>query len=173
MSAQTTITLLRLIHIVAGVFWAGTVFVIAGFLIPSIKETGLEGARFMEHLMMRRKLGAFMGLSAGLAILAGFGLYGYSSAGTHGMWQGSRAGITYGIGGVCAVIAAVVGGAIIQPTAKRLSTIVQHINAADGPPSAEQLAQMQTLQRRIGVLARVVATLLLITVPAMAVARYL
>jgi uncharacterized membrane protein len=46
--------ILRLIHILAGIFWVGTAFLLAGFLAPTLRATGSEGGRFMRHLMQQR-----------------------------------------------------------------------------------------------------------------------
>jgi uncharacterized membrane protein len=51
--------LLRLIHILAGVFWVGAIFLIAGFLLPTARAMGREGGRFMQHLMLQRRLPVF------------------------------------------------------------------------------------------------------------------
>jgi hypothetical protein len=63
MNDQTVTLLLRLIHILAGIFWVGVAFLMAGFLIPTVRETGQAGGRFMEHLMLRRRLPVFLGIA--------------------------------------------------------------------------------------------------------------
>ena len=63
--------LLRLIHILAGVFWAGSVFFLAGFLIPTVRETGPEGGRVMSHLVGRRRLPVFIGIAILLTVVSG------------------------------------------------------------------------------------------------------
>ncbi len=61
MDERTVTRLLRLIHILAGIFWVGAILLIAGFLLPTSRATGREGARFMQHLMLKRRLPAFSG----------------------------------------------------------------------------------------------------------------
>ena len=48
--------LLRLIHIVAGVFWAGTMMTIAWFLLPAAQALGQPGGAFMQQLMFGQRL---------------------------------------------------------------------------------------------------------------------
>src|SRR2546421_472456 len=45
MDNGTMTLLLRLTHILAGVFWVGAIFLIAGFLLPTARATGREGGR--------------------------------------------------------------------------------------------------------------------------------
>ena len=45
----TLYTVLRLIHIFAGVFWAGANLMMAGFFNPSVKVTAPDSSKFIEH----------------------------------------------------------------------------------------------------------------------------
>ncbi|MGB3716048.1 MAG: hypothetical protein WA996_16605 [Candidatus Promineifilaceae bacterium] len=40
---ETWMVILRLIHIVSGIFWAGATFFLVGFVSPAVQATGLEG----------------------------------------------------------------------------------------------------------------------------------
>jgi uncharacterized membrane protein len=171
MDGTTTTILLRLIHILAGVFWVGAVFVIAGFLVPTVRETGREGGRFMQHLAQRRRLPVVLGIAMALTVLSGFAMYARLVTQTHGQWAGSRPGIGYGVGALAAILAATVGGAISGSAARRMAAIGQ--TAGSTGPSAEQQAEMARLQARMAVGSRVTAGLLVVAVGAMAVARYL
>src|SRR5690242_21394863 len=42
-------SLLRLIHILAGIFWAGTAFMVAGYLVPAARARGREGGLFLQE----------------------------------------------------------------------------------------------------------------------------
>ncbi|MBA3495855.1 MAG: hypothetical protein H0T86_01975, partial [Gemmatimonadales bacterium] len=45
---DTIVTLvLRLLHILGGSLWVGVAFLMAGFVIPTFRETGPAGGRFM------------------------------------------------------------------------------------------------------------------------------
>ena len=90
--------ILRLIHILAGVFWVGAIFLIAGFLLPTARATGREGGRFMQHLMLQRRLPIFLAIAMLLTVLSGFALYGRLVSATHGAWAGTPPGIAYGVG---------------------------------------------------------------------------
>ncbi len=172
--SDTTITLLlRLIHILAGVFWVGTMFILAGFLLPTAGETGEAGGRFMQHLIQRRRLSTFLGIAMGLTVLSGVTMYARLAAATHGAWAGSRPGIALGVGGLSAILAAAIGAIIGSSAGRRMAAIGQSASQAGRPPSAEQQAEIQRLQGRMRFAARTAAGLLAIAVGAMAIARYL
>jgi uncharacterized membrane protein len=170
---QTITLLLRFVHIVGGVFWVGAVFLMVGFIFPTVRETGPTGGRFMQELMQRRRLSVFMNSAAGLTMLSGFIMYGRITAATDGAWAGTRAGMTFGIGGLATIVAGIIGGAIVGRGAARLAKLGQSIQASGGAPSPEQAAEVGRLQARMGNAMRVVAALLLVAVTTMATARYL
>jgi uncharacterized membrane protein len=172
MDDRALMLLLRLIHILAGVFWAGSAFVLAGFLIPTVRETGAEGGRFMGHLVTRRRLPVFIGIAMLLTVLSGLTMYGRTAAATHGTWPGTAPGIGYGVGGLAALLGGIIGMGVSGAAAKRMSAIGQSVGAT-GRPSPEQLAEIQRLQGRMQLGGRIAAGLIAVAVIAMATARYL
>ena len=100
MGEHTLTILLRLIHILGGLFWAGAMVLLAGFLIPTVRATGREGGRFMQILMQQQRLQFYLGLAAGLTVLSGLTLYVRMAAATHGAWAGTRPRMAYGCGEV-------------------------------------------------------------------------
>jgi hypothetical protein len=171
MDDQTIMLLLRLVHILAGIFWVGTMFLVAGFLVPTVRETGREGGRFMQHLMQRRRLQVFLGLAMLLTILSGVIMYARFAAATHGAWAATRPGIGYGVGALSAVLAAAIGGAIGSSAGRRMLAVGQAVGASG--PTPEQQAEMARLQARMSLGARLAAGLLVVAAGAMAIARYL
>jgi uncharacterized membrane protein len=172
MDDRTITLLLRPIHILAGVFWVGAIFIIAGFLLPTARATGREGGRFMQHLMLQRRLPIFLAIAAVLTVLSGFILYGRLVSATHGAWASTAPGIAYGVGGLAAIVGALVGMAVSGPAARRMAAVGQR-TAGEGAPSAGQQAEMERLQGRMILGSRLVAGFLAVAAGAMAVARYL
>jgi uncharacterized membrane protein len=172
MDERTLTIALRLIHILAGVFWVGTILLIAGFLLPTARSVGPEGGRFMQHLMLKRRLPVFLGIAALLTVLSGVTMYIRLSAATHGAWAGTGTGIGYGFGGLAALLGGIMGGVISGPAARRMSVIGQQ-GVQGGGLSAEQQAEMQRLQARAALGSRITAGFLAVAAGAMAVARYL
>jgi uncharacterized membrane protein len=172
MDDQTITLLLRLIHILAGIFWVGAAFLIAGFLIPTVRATGRDGGLFMQHLMQKRRLPVFLMVAMLLTVLSGFAMYGRLAAATNGAWAETSPGIAYGVGGLAAIVGAVLGMAVSGSAARRMAAIGRRIAEA-GRPTAEQQADMERLQGRMALGSRLTAGLLLIAAGAMAIARYL
>jgi uncharacterized membrane protein len=171
MDERTITIILRLIHILAGIFWAGTAFLIAGFLIPTMRATGREGSVFIQHLMQTRRLQMFLGIAMLLTVLSGVTMYARLAAATHGAWAGTAPGIVYGVGAVAAILGGATGAFIGSSAGRRLAAIGSSLGVSG--PSPEQQAEMGRLQARIRVGTRVAAGLLTVSASAMAVARYL
>jgi hypothetical protein len=167
MDERTLTIVLRLIHILGGIFWVGAMILLAGFLIPTVRATGREGGRFMQTLMQQQRLQFYLGLAA----LSGVTMYARLAAATHGAWAGSRPGIAYGVGAAAAILAAAAGGGISGSAGRKMLALGQAIGTA--APSAEQQAELGRLQGRMALGARVAAGLLVIAASAMAVGRYL
>jgi hypothetical protein len=164
---------LRLIHILAGVFWVGAAVFTAAFLVPTIRAVGPAGGPVMQHISQVRKLPVFV-LSAGfLTVLSGIGLYSIPSAGFTSSWMRSGPGITFGVGGLLAIVALSIGVIFVMPMAKRVGALAGAIGASGGKPSPDQAAEMQKLQARMGKASALGALLLVGATAAMAVARYI
>ena len=168
---QTVTLVLRFFHVVGGIFWAGGVMLMTGFIIPTVRASGPQGGRFMQELT-QRKLPVFMNASAGLTMLSGLILYGRLAA-ANGGWPATRSGIAFGIGGLAAIVAGIIGGAFVGRSAQQLGKLGEKVQASGGPPSPEQAAEMGRLQARMWNAMRAVAALLAVAVVAMAIARYL
>jgi hypothetical protein len=164
--------LLRLIHIVIGVAWAGSVIFVAMFLLPAIKATGPNGGTVMSYLTQVKRLPAYMMGGVILTILSGIALYWNDSDGFSTQWMASGPGRTFAFGGAMGIIVAILGGAVNAPTARRMGELGAEIKAAGGPPTEVQVAEIQRLQGRLTKAMRAAAALLTLALIAMAVARY-
>lgn len=91
---------LRLVHMVAGVFWAGAAFTLAGFVEPTVRAAGPEGGRFMQRLAEHSRFSFFMSLSSLLTTGTGLLLYWPASAGLQVGWIASSTGRAFTVGGV-------------------------------------------------------------------------
>jgi uncharacterized membrane protein len=168
----TTIVVLRLLHIITGVFWAGALFFTVSVLFPAIRATGPAGGRVMRQIVVVQKYPALAGVTALITLLSGFALYWANSSLSGGMWARTRPAMVYGIGGVTALVAFVVAATVVSPTGARLALLGAEIEAAGRPPTPEQGAALAGLQRRMQLGVRLGASLLGVTVITMAVARY-
>jgi len=169
----TLIVLLRIIHILAGVFWAGAAFMVAAFLEPNARALGPDGGKFMQRLVGQMHMTTIILVAAFLNVLAGVWLYWIFSGGFQVMWIASGRGLSLTIGAVAAIVTFILGLAVTRPTLLRMGTLGQEIQSAGGPPKPEQMAAMQALQKRLATVGRIGAALLVIAVIGMAVARYI
>lgn len=67
----------------------------------------------------------------------------------------------------------IIVGPADDPAAKQMGRLGREAAAAGGPPSPEQMAQMQALQKRLSGGTYWIGGLLLVTVITMAIARYI
>jgi len=172
MHGTTTVIILRLIHILAGVFWVGSVLFMAGFLIPALRAAGPAAGPIMEQIAQVRKLPLYMMAGAILTILSGLGLYWNDSNGFQSDWMRSGTGATFGIGAVLAIVAVMVGKAVNSPAGPRMGALAAAVRARGGPPTPAEAAEMERLQARLGSSSKLVALLVVLATATMAVARY-
>jgi uncharacterized membrane protein len=172
MSEATLMAVLRIIHIVAGVFWVGSAIFLAGILLPTLQAVGPSAGPVMEHLVQVRRLPVRLMIAMALVILSGIALYWKDSAGFQSAWMHSGPGIVFGLGAVLGIASGVVGMAISSPAGRRLTALTAAVKARGGPPIPEELAELQRLQTRMRGASRLVAGLLVLATAAMAVARY-
>ena len=173
---NSLMAVLRLVHILAGIFWVGATLFLAAFLLPAARDVGPSAGALMSQLMERRRLQFWINVAMTLAILAGFALYAIDSRLSGGGFGRSATGITLAIGALLAIAAAGVGGAIGKPTGRKLGEIarrLQEAQRAGGPPPADLVAEAQPLQRKMASALTIMSWLLVLSATTMAIARYL
>jgi hypothetical protein len=163
----------RGIHILSGVFWAGSAFAFSGFIEPTASAVGPDAGRFMQRLAGQSGYPRAMSLAAILSVLSGVWLYWKDSAGFRLEWITSGPGVSLSVGAIAGLSAALVGMIIQARASARLAQVASEIQQAGGPPSESQRGEMELLRNRLRVGGRVTALLLLISVAGMGLARYL
>ena len=166
-----TVFLLRILHVAVGAMWVGAVVFIAAFLLPGVRAAGPAGGAVMQRLMQAR-LSLWLMAAALLTVLSGFTLYWHDSAGFQSAWLGSGPGRVFGLGGVLALAAVIVGMVVNSPAARQLAELGGRVQAAGRAPTPEESAAIQGLQARLARGATAAAVLLVLATVAMAVARY-
>jgi hypothetical protein len=170
---DTYMVVLRIVHILAGVFWVGAAFTTLLFIQPTAREVGPAAAPFMMHLAGRKRLIDAVLTAAGLTIVAGLLMYWRVSGGLDGDWIGSAQGVALTIGALCGIAAFALGLRVVRPTIMANLAIGREVAASGAPPTPEQAAQLQALQRRGIAVGRAIVPLLIVAVAGMAAARYL
>ena len=86
MSDQTYILILRLLHIVFGILWAGSVLFFTLFIMPALKASGPDGVKFMQNPGESQDTRVAAMVSAIITIIAGFLLIWKLSGGFQPEW---------------------------------------------------------------------------------------
>lgn len=159
--------LLRIVHIIGGVFWAGSAFMLVRFVAPAVTLAGPEGAKFMQRLVLGTRFVVVTATAAGLTVLTGLLLYWRASGGLRGEWMATGTGVMFTIGGLAGLIALFTGSAT-GTNSRKLATLGASLQ---GPPSPEQAAEIAMLQNRLSNLGSATSILLLLVLIAMATAQ--
>jgi hypothetical protein len=165
---QFILIVLRLIHIAAGAFWAGSALMIALVILPGVRTAGPGGERNLPMAQISQA----MSIAALLTTVAGLLLYGWISRFAWG-WIVSPLGIGLTLGSLAGLAAFLLGLLSTGPTGKKLGMLAAQIGAAGGPPKPEQAAEMGRLQAKLATSSTVSTILTTAALVLMAVARYL
>lgn len=174
LATDASMVFLRIVHIVTGVIWVGSLFVVVVFVQPSAAALGTVGAPFMSELRRRRFVDVVF-IDALFTVVAGSFLYwrDWHAYPSFGDWIGSNFGASLTVGALLAISGLVVAAVLTRPTIGRLVSLGQQVAESGGTPTPETAARIAALQRRLVVAERVSFSLVLVAVVAMASARYL
>lgn len=164
---------LRLTHVVMGAIWVGMAVMQAFFLSPALDDVGPDAGKVMAALQ-RRGLVTAIPVMALLTLISGFWLYYRDSMGFQPAYSMSPIGMAYGFGGAVALLVFVLGITVMRPSMIRAIELGQSIpTTTDATERQQKLAELQRLKSRSVSMGQLMAGLLIFTVGAMAVARYL
>jgi uncharacterized membrane protein len=163
----------RIIHVGSAMIWFGGAIVSSFFLQPTVEALGARGQPFMQHLMVRRRMGVMFPIVAGLTILSGAVLYWRDSNGLQGAWITSPTGLAFTIGGLAATAAFVLGGILVGPGVAEQTAVASELAASNAEPTPEQRERLARAKGKLTLAGRIDLPLLLLAGLTMAVARYL
>jgi len=163
------VPVLRFLHIVAGVIWAGSALLTSFFIGPAIGATGDAGKQFAAHLMTKTSFSKFMMISGLSTVLAGTILYGISSNWFRSGWMFSGQGIGFGIGAIAGILA-LIFGAMVGNDNGALAMLGAQIQ---GKPTPEQMSALEALRKRLTFVVPANTICMIIAVGMMASARLL
>jgi uncharacterized membrane protein len=163
---------LRILHIISGVFWVGAALMLTFFISPTVNATKEAGQGFMRHFMGNTKFNLAMWTSAITAVVAGAILYWLDSDGLTSAWTHSGPGIGFAVAAGFAYLGLIVG--IFQNrNSNAMAKLGGQIQAQGSPPSPEQAAQLQKLGKALSTGGMLNAIFLILATAGMAIARYL
>jgi uncharacterized membrane protein len=163
------VIVLRLLHILGGVFWVGGALATNFFVGPTIGATGDSGKQFAGYLMSKTRFTTAMTAGAITTVIAGFLLYGIDSDWFSSAWQSSGPGIGFATGALFALVGLVTGimNGNNNKAMGRLGAQIQ------GRPTSEQTARLGAIRKQQAWVVPVNSYSLLLAVFFMAIARYL
>lgn len=162
---------LRLVHVLSGLVWVGAMVFMSAFLMPALQHAGPAAGAVMAGLQQRRLM-TFMPVVASLTLLSGFRLYWIMSDGFSAAYARSPTGLTFGVAGLLALAAFVLGLAVIRPAMARAGMLGQRLASASEAERVAIQQEMQHLRARGASLSLVAAALVVLAAAGMAVARY-
>jgi uncharacterized membrane protein len=168
----TYLLVLRLIHVVASVCWAGGAFIYFLFITPTAKALAPSGMQFVQYMVTKRRFSIFMVVSSTLTVLSGALLIWQYASGNWLGYVNTGPGLGFTLGSIAGVVVYIIGMAGINPRAVKIAKIGGEIQAAGGPPTPEQSAQLQKLDRELSALDLADFVLVALSLALMATARY-
>ncbi|MFI5178689.1 MAG: hypothetical protein ACHQO8_09000 [Vicinamibacterales bacterium] len=164
---------IRVLHVLCGAIWVGMAVFGAFFLMPAIGDVGPDGGKVMAALE-RRGFVAFIPIIAALSVLSGLWLYWHYTGGFSPEISRTHAGMTFGIGGILGIAAAIIGaGVVSRAMAKATKLSKEAAGMIDTAARNAALAAANQSRQRGQTGARFVAVLLILTVSLMSIALLL
>ena len=154
--------ILRLIHIVAGGFWAGAGILMGWVIAPAARAAGPGAGPFMQALLKRKA--TLVLITAGLITIAsGIWLLSIRRP-TMSRWQDWA----LVIGALAGIAAVTIGFGLQRPTGKKMQALGAEIAAGGSPPSQAQGAEMGRLQGNMSRYGSILSYLFVIALSGMA-----
>jgi uncharacterized membrane protein len=164
--------LMRTAHIFGAVLWVGAAIIYMFYFNPSIRASGPAGKNVMQQLMGKQRFPLYMNTVALLTILSGAYLIYVDSGGLQLNWFRTGPGIGFTLGAIVGIAVFFVGMLGIKPRSERMGELGRQIGSAGGPPSPAQAAEMQKIEKELGLIERVDFVMLTFALLAMSTARF-
>jgi uncharacterized membrane protein len=163
----------RLIHILAGIFWVGSVALFTLFVAPAAADVGPPAGALIANLVEKRRLVRRIAGAGVATVVAGGFVYWHDWQSYGGLrpFLDTSFGAVLTVGAAFAIAALAVGLSVVLPGVEGAVRLGGRIAAA-GTPTPEMLERLAALQRRNKRASRTVLALLAVAGAAMATARY-
>lgn len=112
---------LRVIHIIGGIYWAGTTFTLVVFRILDVGALSME--KLPERVKSYGRASNYAGVAAVLNVISSFLLYWYISSGFRLGWATSSQGLILTVSALAGTAAFLMGALIISRNDNRILAI--------------------------------------------------
>lgn len=168
MTTLSLIIVLRAIHILAGVIWAGGALALVLFFGQEAFAEGDNSASGLQGMRAAQKrIAIATGISALLAVLAGMALFGM----LHARPQ-TTGDMVLSAGALAALLSFPAGGMIGGPAKRYLAKLADVLTTENRTASPGEIVEIESARARVRLAAEVAAALLTVTVLCMATWRY-
>ena len=167
------VIVLRIVHILGGIFWLGSGLFTTFFLIPALGRLGPMAAGPVMGALQQRRLFTVLPVVAVLTIISGARLLQIVSGGFTPSYFDSRTGTALLWSGIAAVTAFLLSLLLARPAAARAGQLGASLATVPEAERAARSAEIERLRRRSGVASVIAMALLIGAAIGMAVARYL
>jgi hypothetical protein len=166
------ILVLRVVHVLGGIFWLGSGLFTSLFLMPAFAGSG-PGAGAVMAGLQRRRLFTVLPIVAVLTILSGLRLMWIGSGGFSPVYFESGMGRTFAVSGALAIIGFLLSTLVARPAMVRSGQLAASAGAMPAGPERDAInARIGALQRRGAVSSFAAVSLVTLAGVGMAVARY-
>jgi uncharacterized membrane protein len=163
---------LRFVHVVASVCWAGGAFFIFLFVEPTAKALAPSGMEFFQHMIVKRRASIFMVISSTLTVLSGALLLWRDASGQWLTWMKTGPGLGFTLGSLAGFVVYFIGMFGVNPRAKRIAALSADIQSSGGPPTPAQAAELQKLDKELSKFGYIDFVLVAVSLALMGTARY-
>ena len=163
---------LRFVHVVSSLCWAGGSFIIFLFVEPTAKALAPTGMQFLEYMVTKRRFSIFMVVNSSLTVLSGALLFWQDASGQWLAWMQTGPGLGFTLGSIAGVVVYFIGMFGVNPRAIRLSKLSAEIQASGKPPTPAQGAELQKLDREMATFNKADFVLVALSLALMGTARY-
>jgi hypothetical protein len=164
--------ILRTLHILGAIIWAGSTFLFAGFSQVFFESDQADDMAKLKRMIEYGRLSDFSGIGAFLAGIPGLFMYWRLSGHFSFDFLSSGRGLTLTIAGVVGLAAGLIGGSVLGLTNQRVEKLHEEIEAQDEPLNADQAALIRKYRARLIRTERWSSLLLLIATLGMIISRY-
>lgn len=169
---QTELLVLRVLHVMGGIFWLGSGLFTSYFLTPAIGAVGPAGGQVMAELQ-KRHLFTILPAAALLTMLSGARLLWIVSGGFTVTYLTSRTGATYLWSGVATIVGFLIALIFTRPAMVKAGQLAAARAQAPAERQAEIDREVIRLRVRASAGTKLAMALLVVGGLGMAVARYL
>ena len=155
------VIILRFVHVVSGAVWVGMVVFTTFFLMPAVQEAGPDGGKVMAGDATARAHDADAGARHRHADLGNLALH-RAAAGMHAEFARSPVGMAFGLGGLAAILAWLVGMIVLRPSMMKAMALAQSLGPSTSADERQRvMTEAQRLRIRAGTASRATSWLLL------------